>query len=152
MAARKAQKKSYVKYIVGPGQPTPKPKPSKTPYAKSHQEYIGNPGMQGGKTAKAKAALEKAIKSGAAKTARKLAPRDKVQERDYGSDYSTGRIGNTTTGMPLGYSKPKKYTSAKQKAKRNMIANNIINDKSKTAMRAKMIEIDVIKKRNKKKK
>ena len=140
---------------IGPTKPTPKPgmarKAQKKPYAKSHQEYIGNPGMQSGKTAKAKAALQKAIKGGAAKTARKLAPNDKVQERDYGSDYSTGRIGNTTTGIPLGYSKPKKYTSAKQKAKRNMIAGNIINDKSKTAMRAKIVEMNAIKKKAKKK-
>jgi hypothetical protein len=138
---------------MGPTKPTPKPgmaskprvakpKPSKTPYVKSK-----TPGLQGGKTARIKADLQKAIKGGAAKAAKKLAPNDKVQERDYGSDYSTGRIGNTTTGIPLGYSKPKKYTSAKQKAKRNMIANNIINDKSKTAMRAKIVEMNAAKKR-----
>jgi len=138
---------------IGPTKPTPKPgmaskprvakaKPSKTPYVKSKK-----PGLQGGKTARIKADLKKAINGGAAKAARKLAPRDKVQERDYGSDYSTGRIGNTTTGIPLGYSKPKKYTSPKQKAKRDMIASNIINDKSKTAMRAKIVEMNAAKKR-----
>jgi hypothetical protein len=125
---------------IGPTKPTPKPK-------RVGRGYIGRDISP---TTQAKLDLKKAIKGGAKKTARKLAPRDKVEERDYGMDYSTGRIGNTTTGIPLGYSKPKKYTSAKQLAKRNMIAGNIINDLSKTAMRAKIVEMNAIKKRKKK--
>ena len=143
MAARKAQKKSYVKYIVGPGQPTPKPKPSKTPYAKSHQEYIGNPSMEGGKTAKTKAALQKAIKGGAAKAAKKLAPNDYLQGTTTTKSFNDGKQQSSTTRY-------KKATSPRQQSKRNMIANNIINDLSKTAMRAKIVEMNVVKKRKKK--
>ena len=150
MAPRKAQKKSYVKYIVGPGQPTPKPKPSKTPYAKSHQEYIGNPSMQSGKTAKAKVALQKAIKGGAAKTAKKLAPRDVINYPTTTKVYVMGK--NRSQGISEIYAKPTKSTSPRQKAKRNMIASNIINDLSKTAMRAKIVEMNAVKKRTKKKK
>ena len=46
--------------------------PAKKPYAKSHEEFIGSPSMQSGKTAKAKADYKKAVKGGAAKTAKKL--------------------------------------------------------------------------------
>ena len=131
--------------------PTPKPdmvrKAPKKPYAKSHQEYIGNPAMQGGKTAKAKAALQKAIKGGAAKTAKKLAPRDVLTQQDVTKVYVMGNIRNGIRAVDL---KPTKSTSPKQKAKRDMIASNIINDKSKTAMRAKIVEMNAIKKRNKK--
>jgi hypothetical protein len=136
---------------IGPTKPTPKPgmarKAQKKPYAKSHQEYIGNPAMQGGKTAKAKAALQKAIKGGAAKTAKKLAPRDVLTQKDITKVYVMGNMRSGTSAVSL---KPTKSTSPKQKAKRNMIAGNIINDKSKTAMRAKIVEMNAIKKRNKK--
>jgi len=141
MVARKAQKKSYVKYIVGPGQPTPKPKPSKTPYVKSKPE----PELQAGRTAKAKAALEKAIKGGAAKTAKKLAPNDTVISTSKLKVFDNGKNVKEVV-------KYKNVTSPRQKAKRDMIANNIINDLSKTAMRAKIIEMNVAKKINKKKK
>ena len=135
---------------IGPTKPTPKPcmaskprvakpKPSKTPYVKSK-----TPGLQGGKTARIKADLQKAIKGGAAKAAKKLAPNDKRETYDYGLDFSDSR-------MAGGYGGPgpklKNYTSPKQKAKRNMIASNIINDKSKTAMRAKIVEMNAAKKR-----
>jgi hypothetical protein len=146
MAARKAQKKSYVKYIIGPGQPTPKPKPSKTPYVKSKPE----PELQAGRTTKAKVALQKAINGGAAKTAKKLAPRDVINYPTTTKVYVMGK--NRSQGISEIYAKPTKSTSPRQKAKRNMIANNIINDLSKTAMRAKIVEMNVAKKRNKKKK
>ena len=135
---------------IGPTKPTPKPnmarKAQKKPYAKSHQEYIGNPALQGGKTAKAKADLKKAIKGGAAKTAKKLAPNDtfifkgsKTKVYDYGQNFRE---------LPA---KAEKAASPKQQAKRNKIAGNIINDKSKTAMRAKIVEMNAIKKKAKKK-
>ena len=132
--------------FIGPGQPTPKPKPSKTPYVKSKPE----PGLQRGKTAKAKAALEKAIKGGAAKTAKKLAPRDVTNYPTITRIYVMGK--DRPQGLSDRYGKPTKSTSPRQKAKRNMIANNIINDLSKTVMRAKIVEMNVAKKRNKKKK
>ena len=133
---------------IGPVKPTPKPdmvrKARKKPYARSHQEYIGNPAMQGGKTAKAKAALQKAIKGGAAKTAKKLAPRDVLTQQDITKVYTMGNMKSGTSAVSL---KPTKSTSPKQKAKRKMIAGNIINDKSKTAMRAKIVEMNATKKR-----
>ena len=113
------------------------PKPAKKAYAKSHEEYIGNSGMQGGRTAKAKADLQKAIKGGAAKTAKRLAPKDKVK--------------TIPPTNPLGRNKDIKYTSFQQEAKRKKIATNIINDKSKTAMRAKIIEMKATKKTKKSK-
>jgi hypothetical protein len=111
------------------------PKRKKT-YAKSHQDLIGNPPMQGGRTARAKADLQKAIKGGAAKAAKKLAPRDQIKtiERDYPAR-----------------NKDVKYTSWRQEEKRKKIAANIINDKSKTAMRAKIIEMNKMKRMGKKK-
>ena len=110
---------------------------TKKTYAKSHQEFIGNPGMQGGRTAKAKADLQKAIKGGAAKTAKKLLPKDSVQTLD-------GRGGFLRN-------KDIKSVSPKQEQKRKTVAGNIINDKSKTAMRAKIIEMNATKKTKKSK-
>jgi hypothetical protein len=141
---------------IGPVKPTPKAKPKadmvnrapKKPYAKSHQEYIGNPGLQAGKTAKAKAAVQKAIKGGAAKTAKKLAPRDALKENQITSVYTNSKLAN---GYGVKNLKPTKYTSEKQKTKRSMIASNIINDLSKTAMRAKIIEMNAVNKKAKKK-
>ena len=135
---------------IGPVKPTPKPgmaskprvakaKPSKTPYVKSK-----TPGMQGGKTARIKADLQKAIKGGAAKTAKKLAPRDVLTQQDITKVYTMGNMKSGTSAVSL---KPTKSTSPKQKAKRKMIAGNIINDKSKTAMRAKIVEMNATKKR-----
>jgi hypothetical protein len=136
---------------IGPTKPTPKPdmvrKTQKKPYAKSHQEYIGSPALQSGKTAKAKAAVQKAIKGGAAKTARKLAPRDALKENQITSVYTNSKLAN---GYGVKNLKPTKYTSEKQQTKRSMIASNIINDKSKTAMRAKIVEMNAIKKAKKK--
>jgi hypothetical protein len=113
------------------------PKPAKKAYAKSHEEYIGNSGMQGGRTAKAKADLQKAIKGGATKTAKKLLPKDSVKTLD-------GRGGFLRN-------KDIKSVSAKQEQKRKTVAGNIINDKSKTAMRAKIIEMNATKKTKKSK-
>ena len=112
-------------------------KPAKKTYAKSHEEYIGSPGLQGGRTAKAKADLQKAIKGGAAKTAKKLLPKDKVKT-----------IPSTN---PYGRNKDIKYASFQQEAKRKKVATNIINDKSKTATRAKIIEMNATKKTKKSK-
>ena len=131
---------------IGPTKPTPKPgmaskprvakpKPSKTPYVKSK-----TPGLQGGKTARIKADLKKAIKGGAAKTAKKLAPNDYLQEITTTKSFNDGKQQSSTTRY-------KKATSDRQQAKRNMIASNIINDKSKTAMRAKIVEMNAAKKR-----
>ena len=111
-------------------------KPAKKAYAKSHEEYIGNPGLQGGRTAKAKADLKKAIKGGAAKTAKKLLPKDSVK---------------TLEGSHFVRNKDIKSVSPKQEQKRKTMAANIINDKSKTAMRAKIIEMNATKKTKKSK-
>jgi hypothetical protein len=121
--------------------PKPKPKPSKTPYVKSKEQ----PGLQGGKTARAKADLQKAIKGGAAKAAKKLAPNDTVKSTSKLLVFDNGKNIREVV-------KYKNVTSPRQQAKRNMIANNIINDKSKTAMRAKIVEMNAEKKRTKKKK
>ena len=122
------------------------PKRKKT-YAKSHQEFIGNPSMQGGRTAKAKADLQKAIKGGAANAAKKLAPRDVTTSSEITKVYN---MGNGKTGVRTVRLKPTKSTSPKQQVKRNMITGNIINDKSKTAMRAKIVEMNAVKKTKKK--
>ena len=114
--------------------PKPAPKPKKA-YAKSHQEFIGSPSMEGGRTAKAKAALESAKNGGAVKAAKKLKPRDVV---------------TTIEGWQLRKNRDKKWTSPRQEVKRKVVATNIINDKSKTAMRAKIIEMNKIKKAGKK--
>ena len=111
-------------------------KPAKKAYAKSHEEYIGSPGLQGGRTAKAKADLKKAIKGGAAKTAKKLLPKDSVK---------------TLEGSHFVRNKDIKSVSPKQEQKRKTMAANIINDKSKTAMRAKIIEMNATKKTKKSK-
>ena len=95
-----------------------------------------------GTTAYAKYELEKAKKGGAAKTAAKLT---KPVKTDAGSAYSFRGSDGT-----IGYSRARKYTyedagmgSAKQ------VESQIINDKSKTAMRAKIIEMNAKKKKKK---
>ena len=133
---------------IGPTKPTPKPgmaskprvtkpKPSKTPYVKS-----STPALQGGKTARIKADLKKAVKGGAAKAAKKLAPNDVVTVSSKLKVYDDGKNFRQVN-------KTKNVTSPRQQAKRNMIAGNIINDKSKTAMRAKIVEMNAAKKRKK---
>jgi hypothetical protein len=123
--------------------PTPKPaaglvsKARKKPYAKSHQEFIGNPTFQGGKTAKAKADLKKAVKGGAAKTAAKLI-----------KDVKTTSNVNTRTGSM--FNPGKVTTVASKAAERKAATQRIINDKSKTAMRAKIVEMNAVKKAKKK--
>lgn len=112
--------------------------PTKKTYAKSHQEFIGNPTMQGGRTAKAKADLSNAVKGGAAKAAKKIVkPTVKYVDK-----------ANKQTGI-YGIDKVKVVT--RDKAKEKVTAQRIINDKSKTAMRAKIVEMNAIKKRTKKK-
>ena len=95
-----------------------------------------------GTTAYAKYELEKAKKGGAAKTAAKLT---KPVKTDAGPAYSFRGSDGT-----IGYSRARKYTyedagmgSAKQ------VESQIINDKSKTAMRAKIIEMNAKKKKKK---
>jgi hypothetical protein len=113
--------------------------PAKKPYAKSHQEFIGNPSMQGGKTAKAKVDYKKAVKGGAAKAAKKLAP-----------DEKTVLSVNTRSGSMFN---PGKVTEvASRAADRKVITQRIINDKAKTAMRAKIVEMNAVKKTKKKSK
>jgi len=109
-------------------------KAPKKPYAKSHQEFIGNPTMQGGRTAKAKAEYEKAKKGGAAKTAAKLV-------KDVKSDSNV----NTRTGSMFN---PGKVTTVTSRAsERKAMAQRIINDKSKTSTRAKIVEMNAMKKK-----
>ncbi len=111
--------------------------PAKKPYAKSHEEFIGSPSMQGGRTAKAKADYKKAVKGGAAKTAKKLA-----------KDERTVVSVNTRSGSMFNPGKVTEVTS--RAAERKAIAQRIINDKSKTATRAKIIEMNAVKKAKKK--
>jgi hypothetical protein len=113
--------------------------PAKKPYAKSHQEFIGSPSMQGGKTAKAKADYKKAVKGGAAKTAKKLAP-----------DERTVVSVNTRSGSMFN-SRSNVTEVASRAADRKAMAQRIINDKSKTSTRAKIIEMNAVKKAKKKK-
>jgi len=126
-----------------PVKPTPKPvagmvsKARKKPYATSHQEFIGNPSMQGGKTAKAKADLKKAVKGGAAKAAAKLVKDVKT----------TSNVNNQTGSM---FNPGKVTTVISRAAGRKAATQRIINDKSKTAMRAKIVEMNAVKKAKKK--
>jgi len=113
--------------------------PAKKPYAKSHEEFIGSPSMQSGKTAKAKADYKKAVKGGAAKTAKKLV-KPTVEYRDKWAKQSG------IYGMD-----PIKVVT-RDKTKEKATAQRIINDKSKTATRAKIVEMNYIKKTKKKSK
>ena len=106
-------------------------KPVKKAYAKSHEEYIGSPGLQGGRTAKSKADLQKAIKGGAAKAANKLVKP------------STKNV--TRVGGAYGGTVDKIVTNPKT-AERKAMTSRIISDKSKTATRAKVIEMNATKK------
>ena len=111
--------------------------PAKKPYAKSHEEFIGSPSMQGGKTAKAKADYKKAVKGGAAKTAAKAV-----------KDVKTVLTVNTRSGSMFN---PGTVTEvASRAAGRKAMAQRIINDRSKTATRAKIIEMNAVKKAKKK--
>ena len=112
--------------------------PAKKAYAKSHEEFIGSPSMQGGKTAKAKADYKKAVKGGAAKTAAKAV-----------KDVKTVLTVNTRSGSMFN---PGTVTEVASKAaERKAMAQRIINDKSKTSTRAKIIEMNAVKKAKKKK-
>jgi hypothetical protein len=113
--------------------------PAKKPYAKSHEEFIGSPSMQGGRTAKAKADYKKAVKGGAAKAAKKLA-----------KDEKTVVSVNTRSGSMFN-SRSNVTEVASRAAERKAMAQRIINDKSKTATRAKIIEMNAVKKAKKKK-
>jgi hypothetical protein len=97
------------------------------PYAVSHEEYIGNPSLQSGKTAKAKAEETETKSGGAAKTADK-AIKPKVKEIITGSN-----------GVAPVYKVEKIVVDPKTAEKKAMEAR-IISDKSKTAMRARIIE------------
>jgi hypothetical protein len=122
---------------IGPVKPTPKPgmvqKAPKKPYVQSKTA-----GFEGGKTARIKADLKKAIKGGAAKTAAKLV-----------KDIKTDSNVNTRSGSMFN---PGKVTTViSRAAERKAMAQRIINDKSKTAMRAKIVEMNAAKKIKKKK-
>jgi len=110
----------------------------KNPYAKSHEQFIGSPSMQGGKTAKAKADYKKAVKGGAAKTAAKLAKDEKTV---VGVNTRTGSMFNSRSNVT---------EVASRAAERKAMAQRIINDKSKTSTRAKIVEMNAIKKTKKK--
>jgi hypothetical protein len=112
--------------------------PAKKPYAKSHEEFIGSPSMQGGRTAKAKADYKKAVKGGAVKTAKKLA-----------KDERTVVNVNTRSGSMFN-SRSNVTEVASRAAERKAMAQRIINDKSKTSTRAKIIEMNAVKKAKKK--
>ena len=121
---------------IGPVKPTPKPgmvqKAPKKPYVKSNAA-----GFEGGKTARIKADLKKAVKGGAAKAAAKLV-----------KDVKTDSNVNTRSGSMFN---PGKVTTViSRAAERKAMAQRIINDKSKTAMRAKIVEMNVAKKKKKK--
>ena len=111
--------------------------PTKKPYAKSHEEFIGSPSMQSGRTAKAKADYTKAVKGGAAKTAKKLV-KPTVEYRDKWAKQS---------GI---YGMDKIKVVTRDKTKEKATAQRIINDKSKTSTRAKIIEMNAVKKAKKK--
>ena len=111
--------------------------PAKKPYAKSHEEFIGSPSMQSGRTAKAKADYTKAVKGGAAKTAKKLV-KPTVEYRDKWAKQS---------GI---YGMDKIKVVTRDKTKEKATAQRIINDKSKTSTRAKIIEMNAVKKAKKK--
>lgn len=113
--------------------------PAKKTYAKSHQEFIGSPSLQSGKTAKAKADYTKAVKGGAAKAAKKLV-KPTVEYRDKWAK---------ETGI---YGMDKIKVVTRDKTKEKATAQRIINDKSKTATRAKIVEMNYIKKTKKKSK
>ena len=108
------------------------PKPTKKPYVTSAKE----PELQGGRTAKIKADYKKAVKGGAAKAAKKLLPRDVTQTLD-------GRGGFLRN-------KDIKSVSPEQEQKRKAMAQRIINDKSKTVTRAKIVEMNAKKAKSKK--
>ncbi len=109
-------------------------KVTKKSYAKSHQEFIGSPSMQSGRTAKAKADYTKAVKGGAAKAAKKLV-KPTVEYKDKWAK---------ETGI---YGMDKIKVVTRDKTKEKATAQRIINDKSKTATRAKIIEMNAMKKR-----
>jgi len=116
--------------------PTPKPaglvqKARKKPYVQSKEA-----GLEGGKLAKAKADYKKAVKGGAAKAAKKLLPQDVTQTLEAGVGFTRN--------------KDIKSVSPQQQEKRKAMAQRIINDKSKTAMRAKIIDMNARKARTKK--
>ena len=113
-------------------------KVTKKSYAKSHQEFIGSPSMQSGRTAKAKADYTKAVKGGAAKAAKKLV-KPTVEYKDKWAK---------ETGI---YGMDKIKVVTRDKTKEKATAQRIINDKSKTATRAKIIEMNTMKKTKKSK-
>jgi hypothetical protein len=109
----------------------PKPKPTKEPYVTSTKE----PELQGGRTARIKADYKKAVKGGAAKAANKL-----VKPRTKDAAIVTGINMGTT----------KKIVVDPRTAEKKAMASRIITDKSKTAMRAKIAEMNAKKARTKK--
>ena len=107
-----------------------KPKPTKKPYVTSAKIDL-----QGGRTARAKADYKKAVKGGAAKAANKLV---KPRTKDVA----------IVTGINMGTTK--KIVVDPRTAEKKAMAQRIINDKSKTATRAKIIEMNAKKARTKK--
>ena len=83
--------------------------------------------LEGGRTAKAKADLKKAINGGAAKAAKKLV-KPKVRQE------IVSNRGVASTPKVINFVIDPKI------AEKKAMKSRIINDKSKTAMRARMIE------------
>ena len=98
----------------------------------------------GSKTAKAKAEYEKAKKGGAAKTAAKLTKPVKVGSEPAYYFLQDGAITPSRARKNI-------YESSGAGSKK-VVKQNILNDKSKTVMRAKLVEMNAKKKTNKSKK
>ena len=121
-----------------PVKPTSKPaagmvsKARKKPYVQSKAA-----GFEGGKTARIKADYKKAVKGGAAKAAAKLVKDVKIDS-------------NVNTRSGSMFNPGKVTTVISRDAGRKAMTQRIITDKSKTAMRAKIVEMNVAKKIKKK--
>ena len=118
------------------------PTTKKTTTSKPKNSGAGLVSFGYSKTAKAMGEYEKAKRGGAAKAAKKLTKPIKTVA---GPAYAYRGSDDT-----YGYSQHQKYTyedagmgSAKQ------VKQNILNDKSKTAMRAKLVEMNAKKKKKK---
>jgi hypothetical protein len=112
---------------------------SKAPVKNKSYVQSKTAGLESGKSARAKADYKKAVKGGAAKAASKL-------EKDIKSDSNV----NTRSGSMFN---PGKVTTViSRAAERKAMAQRIINDKSKNVTRAKIAEMNAIKKTKKKSK
>jgi hypothetical protein len=91
------------------------------------------------KTAKAKYEYKKAVSGGAAKTAAKVYP-NKTKK------VTVTQVGTTSGGKQL-LPKYKTVTTKNNQAERKAATQRIINDRAKTAMRAKIAEMNAKKRK-----